>query len=161
MGILLMLALVLIGSSVLIVRTRSEQTTTPPKSSLSPTSTPEPETVDPDLIGVDISATFTIITDDITRSFKAAKYHNQSQDVFITAADPTIVHVKKGRITWADFFATLPMKLTKECLITGDGETFCDGKQGTLRFYLNNVEEKNLLDKEIHDGDVILINFAL
>lgn len=109
---------------------------------------------------VNYQASFTIKTDSITRSFKAEKYHNQSQDVFITADDPTIIHVTKIGITWDDFFKTLPMKLTKVCLTTGDGETFCDGKDGALKFYLNDVEDKDLLDREMQAGDKALIKFT-
>ena len=61
-----------------------------------PTSTPVEK--------VNITASFTIITDKITRSFKAEKYHNKSADVYITADDPTLVHVTKKGITWDDFF---------------------------------------------------------
>ena len=106
---------------------------------------------------VDIKASFSIVTGTITRSFSAEKYHNQSPDVYLESADPTIVYVKKIGITWDDFFKTLPMKLTKDCLTTGDGETFCNGKNATLKFYLNNIETPDLLDKEIKDGDKALI----
>lgn len=109
---------------------------------------------------VDIKANFTIITGNITRSFKAEKYHNKSPDVYITADDPSIVHVTKKGITWDDFFKTLPMKLTKECLITGDEETLCDGKDGSLKFFLNDLKDKDLLDKEIKQNDQILIKFT-
>lgn len=108
---------------------------------------------------VDIKASFTIITDNITRSFKSEKYHNLSPDAYIEAPDPTIVHVKKSGITWDDFFKTLPMKVTRECLTTGDGETFCDGKDGSLKFYLNDIEDEDLLNKEIKEGDKALIKF--
>lgn len=108
---------------------------------------------------VDAKASFTIITGSITRSFKAEKYHNLSPDVYIEASDPTVIYVKKAGTRWADFFKTLPMKLTKACLTTGDGETFCDGKDGSLKFYLNDLEDKDLLDKEIKEGDKALIKF--
>jgi hypothetical protein len=119
---------------------------------IKPTSSPVSE-------NVDIKANFTIITGGITRSFKADKYHNQSSDVYISTDDPTAIHVKKKGITYNDFFKTLPMTLTKNCLITGDGEIFCDGKGGTLKFYLNDVETPDLLDKEIKAGDKTLIKF--
>ncbi len=117
---------------------------------------------------VNFTASFTIITGNITRSFKAEKYHHQSADVYIENPDPTIIYVKKAGITWDDFFKTLPMKLTKECLVTGDGETFCDKKDGSLKFYLqskegsphlNDVEDKDLLDREIKEDDKALIRF--
>ena len=109
---------------------------------------------------IDIKASFTIITDKITRSFKAEKYHHQSLEVYIENPDPTIVHVTKKGVTWDDFFKTLPMKLSKDCLVTGDGETLCNSKNGNLKFYLNDVETPDLLDKEIKNGDKILIEFG-
>lgn len=119
-------------------------------------STPLPTPLDEK---VDIKASFTIITGKITRSFKAEKYHNLSSDVYIESSDPTIIYVKKSGITWDDFFKTLPMKLTKDCLTTGDGEIYCNGKEGTLKFFLNNREDENLLDREIKNGDRILIEY--
>jgi hypothetical protein len=116
-----------------------------------PTSIPTPNIVD-------IKATFGIITGNITRNFSSPKYHNLSMDVFITKDDPSIIYVKKRGITWSDFFETLPMKLTKDCLVTGDGESLCNTK-GNLRFYLNDVETPSLLDLEIKDGDRAKIEF--
>lgn len=123
---------------------------TPKVSAPTPASTPEVQS---------ITASFTIITGNITRSFKAEKYHNRSPNVYITADDPSLVHVTKKGITWDDFFKTLPMKLTKDCLITGDGETFCDGQNGNLQFFLNDIEDKDLLDREIRKDDKALIKF--
>ena len=126
----------------------------------SPTPTLQNGKVYPDSIGVNIKASFAIITGNITRSLEAEKYHNQSPDVYIDSVDATIVHVKKSGITWDDFFKTLPMKLTRDCLITGDGETLCAGANGTLKFYLNNIETLDLLDRRIKDRDNALINFS-
>lgn len=107
----------------------------------------------------DIKASFTIVTNGLTRNFSAKMYHNLSPDVYIESPDPSTVHVKKTGITWNDFFKSLPMQLTKECLITGTKETFCRGENGTLRFYINDIEDKDLLDKEIKEGDKVLIQF--
>jgi hypothetical protein len=38
------------------------------------------------------------------------------------------VHVRKAGVIWSDFFKTLPMELTKDCLITGTKQTFCIGE---------------------------------
>lgn len=108
---------------------------------------------------VNLKASFTIVTNGLTRNFSAKMYHNLSPDVYIESTNPSVVYVKKESTTWDDFFKTLPMQLTKECLITGTKETFCTGQNGTLRFYLNNVEDKNLLDKEVEEGDNALIRF--
>ncbi len=108
---------------------------------------------------VDIKATFTIITNGITRNFNAKMYHNLSSDVYIEASNPTIVYVKKKGTTWNDFFSTLPMKLTSDCLTTGTGQTFCTGDTGSLKFYLNGQKREDLLFMEIREGDRVLITY--
>ena len=120
---------------------------------IKPTVTPKEELVD-------YKAGFAIFTHGTFRGFTAAMYHNLSQNVYIQAGDPNIVHIKKSETTWDDFFKTLPFKLTKECLTTGAGETFCSGQDGTLKFYLNGVKDPSLLDKTINAGDQALISFG-
>ncbi len=108
---------------------------------------------------VKFSASFKIITSGIVRNFSASKYHNQSEDVYIESNDPNRVIIESKGVTWGDFFNSLPMKLTKECLTTGDGEILCSSETSSLNFYLNEVEDENLLDKEISPGDSILIEY--
>jgi hypothetical protein len=109
---------------------------------------------------VDFTATFTIITGNITRSFSAAMYHNLSPDAYIDSTNPMVVHVKKKGVTWDVFFQTLPFTVTEDCLTTGTKETFCTGQNGTLRFFLNDLENQNLLNEEIHPDDRALIRFS-
>lgn len=109
---------------------------------------------------VDYSAGFTIYTNGTFRIFTAVMYHNLSEDVFIQAGNPNIVHVKKVGTTWNDFFKTLPFKLTKDCLITGTKQTFCTNENGALKFYLNGKREDDLLSKEIQDRDRALITYG-
>src|SRR3990167_4261038 len=109
---------------------------------------------------IDYKASFAIFTNGVFRVFTAAMYHNLSSDAFIQADNPNIVHVKKNGITWDDFFKTLPFKLTKDCLTTGTGQTFCTGQAGKLKFYLNGLEDKDALDKIINQGDKLLVSFG-
>src|SRR3990167_5769261 len=129
--------------------------TNKPPSDMLTTQTPTPTGT----TNVDIKASFTIITGSITRNFSAEKYHNKSQDVYIENPDPSVIYVTKTGITWDDFFKTLPMKLTKDCLITGDSETLCERDEKTLKFFLNDAETPNLLGTEIKNGDRALIIF--
>lgn len=145
--------LIIIASVAAFALTKSQKQVPTPNQQVQMSPEPTPNQT------VDHIASFTIVTGEITRNFSAQKYHNRAGDVYIENPDPSIVHVKKKGITWADFFNTLPMKLTKDCLITGDGETFCTGKTGTLKFYLNDVEDKDLLDREIKEGDKAAIGF--
>lgn len=148
-------ALILIVSGVFLWNLSNEKVESGKMAAPSPTA--QAQTTQPK--EVDIQATFQIVTGSITRNFSNPKYHLQSPDVFIQKDNPAVVHVKKTGITWSDFFATLPMKLTKDCLITGDGETLCTENGKTLKFYLNENEEPDLLDKEIKNGDKILIKY--
>lgn len=68
--------------------------------------------------------------------------------------------LKKKGATWSNFFQTLPMKLTKDCLTTGTAQTFCTGEGGTLQFYLNGQKNTNALDEEIRDGNKLLVTFG-
>lgn len=109
---------------------------------------------------VDYQARFAIYTNGLKRTFTASMYHNLSENVYIEASDPSIVHVKKDGIRWMDFFLTLPFKLSKDCLTTGTNEAFCATKNATLKFYLNGVRNDNLLFEKIKDGDWVLITYG-
>ena len=113
--------------------------------------TPEPS---------DFTATFEIYTLGAKRVFTNAMYHNKSQEVFIENPDPSIIIVKKAGITWADFFKTLPFTLTKECLVTGTKETFCNSEVQKLRFVLNGIETADALDLKIQPGDALRVTFG-
>lgn len=108
---------------------------------------------------VDIKATFKIITNGTTRIFTDSKYHNQSKDVFIEKTDPNIINIKKSGVTWSDFFRTLPMSLDKNCLITGTKQTFCTENGKFLKFYINETEDPNALEKVIKNDDKLLVIF--
>lgn len=106
------------------------------------------------------TASFAIFTNGTFRIFSASMYHNLSSEVFIEAKNPNIVNVTKKGITWNDFFSTLPMKLTKQCLTTGTGQTFCTNNQGELKFYINARKDDEALNKIIQPGDKLLVSYG-
>lgn len=108
----------------------------------------------------DKKASFAIFTNGTFRQFSASMYHNRSSDVYLKSDNPNIIHVKKSGITYDDFFKTLPFKLTKDCLTTGTGQTFCTSDEGILKFYLNGRMDENLLEREIQNKDKLLITFG-
>lgn len=109
---------------------------------------------------IDYRASFAIFTNGTFRDFSSSKYHNQSKDVFTQSDNPNIIYVKKKGITWNDFFKTLPMGLSKDCLTTGTGQKFCTNEDGSLKFYLNGKRDDNVLSKEIKNGDQALITYG-
>lgn len=118
--------------------------------------TPTPTVEQP----VNYKATFSIVTNETTRVFTDTKYHNQSEEVYIEAENPNTITVKKRGVTWNDFFKTLPMEITKECLTTGTGQIFCSDETKKLQFYINEKEDQGALDKEINNGDSLLVKYG-
>lgn len=109
---------------------------------------------------VDYKASFTIYTNGTFRIFSASMYHNLSKDVYIEASNPNLVNVKKANASWRDFFATLPMKLDENCLITGTKQTFCTNDKYVLQFYLNGEKDQSALDQPIKPGDKLLVIYG-
>ena len=101
-------------------------------------------------------ANFAIYTNGTFRIFTDSRYHNRSQDVFISSANP---NRKKGT-TWNYFFKTLPMKLTKDCLTTGTGQVFCSNQTHTLKFFINGTKDDEALDREIKNEDQLLVSYG-
>lgn len=156
-AVLFLCGIIVIGGLYILSNSSSKSSvqTTPQRSSISE------ETTQPDQNEeVNYKAAFAIYTNGVFRVFTATMYHNLSEDVYIQADNPNIVHVKKSGVTWNDFFKTLPFSLTKGCLTTGTRETFCTNQTKTLKFYLNGVRNDNLLDTEIKPNDKALISYG-
>jgi hypothetical protein len=108
---------------------------------------------------INITASFEIYTLGTKRIFTDPKYHNQSSDVYIESSNPSLIKVKKAATTWGDFFATLPMKLSPECLTTGTGQVFCTNESRTLKFFVNDIEEPQALNQEILEGQKLIVRY--
>jgi len=108
---------------------------------------------------VEFTASFEIYTKSTKRIFTSSMYHNLSSDVYITADNPSVIHVKKSGVTWRDFFETLPMTLSEDCLVTGTKQTFCTGEDGVLRFFINGEENRNSLNLKIESGDSLKVDY--
>ena len=106
---------------------------------------------------VNFTAYFEIHTLGTKRIFTDSKYHNLSDDVYITPSNTNQIIVKGKNVTWSDFFATLPMKLEKDCLTTGTGQVFCTSEIRSLKFYVNDIEDPDVLDKEISPDDFLRV----
>lgn len=105
-------------------------------------------------------ASFAIFTNGTFRIFTDSRYHNLSEDVHLTRETPNIITVTKKGVTWRDFFESLPMRVTNDCLTTGTGQLFCTNSEASLKFYLNGIRDDNVLDKEIMDKDKLLISYG-
>ena len=121
--IFLLIGIIVLAAGAFLVKNKNQFKTNPTVQTTQPEDASSPA-------AVDINAAFAIYTNGTFRIFTAVMYHNLSEDVFIESGNPNIVHVKKNGVTWGNFFGTLPMKLSAECLTTGTGQTFCNGEGG-------------------------------
>ncbi len=108
----------------------------------------------------EIKAYFSIYTNNTFRIFDSAMYKNQNKDIFIPADSSNKIIIKKENQKWSDLFATLPMKLTKDCLTTGTKQVFCNNSISSLKFYINGKKEENALDMVIGNDDKLLVTYG-
>jgi hypothetical protein len=104
-------------------------------------------------------ADFEIYTNGIRRIFTDSKYHNLSKDLYITADKPDTIIINKKGLTWSDFFETLPMQLTPDCLTTGTGQTFCSNENHKLKFFLNDKETPDALSLLIEKDSALVVKY--
>ena len=109
---------------------------------------------------VDYTAEFEVVTQGIKRNFSRGMYQNRSSEVFVESTNSALVRVRKEGVTWGYFFDTLPMSVTKTCLITGTKQEYCSNSEEKLRFFINEVEDPDALDKVIRENDRLKISFG-
>ncbi|MFZ5424878.1 MAG: hypothetical protein ACOZAO_03680 [Patescibacteria group bacterium] len=119
----------------------------------------EAEVIPQDAQNYPYKATFTIYTNGLERTFSNAMYLNQNDVVYIDSVNSKEVIVTEPNVTWQMFFDTLPFSLKKDCLVTGLGETFCNGDGGNLIFILNSKETPNALELAIEEGAILEVRF--
>jgi hypothetical protein len=111
--------------------------------------------------GVSFTANFEIEADGIKRNFSREMYMNLSKDVYIESPESSnFVHIKKEGVTWNDFFKTLPMSLTKDCLITGTKQEFCTSETKKLKFFINDLQSPDALDQIIKPDDRLRVVYG-
>ena len=71
-----------------------------------------------------------------------------------------VIHVHAIGITLKQFFNTLNIKLSRNCIILEDGKEFCNSKSNTLKFYINSKLSEEAPDYEIIDLDKIFISYG-
>lgn len=108
----------------------------------------------------DFAASFGIFTLGTARTFNQSMYHNLSPEVYIEKSNSNLVHVKKPGVTWDYFFKTLPFLLTKDCLTTGTGQSYCSDQINQLKFYINGIYDPNALERVISPRDNLLVSYG-
>ena len=71
-----------------------------------------------------------------------------------------VIHVHATGITLKQFFNTLNIKLSRNCIILEDRKEFCNEKLKTLKYYVNDKINDESPDYEIIDLDKILVSYG-
>lgn len=71
-----------------------------------------------------------------------------------------VVHIHKEKIVLGDFFASIGMKLDKNCLKLDTGQNYCNNNKKTLKLLVNGVANDKFANYEINDLDRILVSFG-
>ena len=71
-----------------------------------------------------------------------------------------VIHVHATGITLKQFFNTLNIKLSRNCIIFEDGNEFCNDRSETLKYYVNGKINDETPDNEVKDLDKILITYG-
>lgn len=71
-----------------------------------------------------------------------------------------VIHVHATGITLKQFFNTLNIRLSRNCIILEDEGEFCNTKSKTMKYYVNNKLNDEAPDHEINDLDKILISYG-
>lgn len=156
--VLLLVSVVIVLLSVSLFPLSLESKKSVPARSNSGSLKEEPESNLP--VNEPVAATFLIYLHGLPKELKNADFFNQSSRVFISTANPRVVQVKTLGVTWDDFFETLPMTFSKECLVSEVNQEFCTYNDLKLYYYLNGKEEEDIFSKEIKNGDKLLVTYG-
>lgn len=122
-----------------------------------------PQSSNGEEVAKQVTANFEIYTNGTKRVFTDARYHHQSEDVYIDSSNTNVVIVNpyaEKQPTWGDFFDTLPMTLTNDCLITGTGQEFCTNETHQLSFVLDGENTPDALDSLINRGAFLRVEYS-
>lgn len=106
------------------------------------------------------TAKFLIYTNGTQRILTGKKYILQWPDAFLTNTEPTHVRVARQGVTWNEFFQSIGVQMNSSCLVLSELQQFCENHKSNLKFYLNGKKDPDVLNKEIHDGDLLLVSYG-
>ncbi len=159
------LGLIAFGLLLFVIRQMSsdnpQNQTTEDTNKVQPVASNNKSLTTPTQIPLPFNAFFAIYTNNTFRIFDNERYHNLNKNVYIQSAqNPNRITVTTPNVTWGDFFNSLPMQVSKDCLTTGTGQNFCTSANASLRFFINEQEDSDALSKIINSGDRLLITYG-
>lgn len=114
---------------------------------------------------VHIHADFLVFIHGSPLDFSIEKYQAEERDdhnsgVHLHNSEGGVIHIHKRGTTLGDFFQSLDMMLSKECLILETKEQYCNDKNNTLKLYVNGERNEMFDAYEIRDLDRIVLTYG-
>jgi len=95
-----------------------------------------------------------------TFDFSAQAYQIKSPWIHFEGGDGTTIHKHATGVKLGYLFSSLKLKLDDKCFVFQDGRSFCTNDENSLKFFINRVEVKDVVNYEIKDNDKILIVYG-
>lgn len=93
---------------------------------------------------------------------RAASAHgfNLDESVHLHDNNGSIVHVHREGITWHDFFESLRLGFENDFFADREGNQYKNDESNAFVFLVNGTNVDDLADREIREGDQVLISYG-
>lgn len=99
-------------------------------------------------------ATFLVMIDGVPLDFSQEKYQVASRYIHVENGVGTTMHKHATEVPVGEFFSSVNMQVTENCLITDEGSTYCSQGDKELKFYVNGMEANPaLINRYIFSDD--------
>lgn len=109
---------------------------------------------------VDWQAGIAIFVNGLPINLRDGKYHNLSEKAFLTNQNPGVVFIKKTDVTWGDFFKSLNIGLTQDCVFQGSREQLCEDELNSIKYFVNGQRIYSPFSRVISDSDRMLVSYG-
>lgn len=92
--------------------------------------------------------------------FLSTETNERSQSVHLHAPRTNVAHLHREQTTFDEFFLSLGMELTDDCLKLDTGEKLCNDNANGLQFMVNEVRVDKLQFEKMSDMGRVLISFG-
>lgn len=92
--------------------------------------------------------------------FMSTEEHALSNFTHLHDGDGEMIHKHMSGITLGDFFKSLGMEFTEDCLALDTGKRYCSEAENTLKMWVNGKANEEFGYYEFKDLDQILISYG-
>jgi hypothetical protein len=92
--------------------------------------------------------------------YQSTPEHTHHVSLHFHDGNDEVIHRHADNVTLSDFFSSLDMSLTNECLTLSNGEDYCTNETETLMLLINGERTLNVTEYIINEEDRILVYYG-